>query len=520
VALNASAFAAMAVDFRLVAGWLRTRADTLAELGTRLEQGWSGPAARAARTRGSELCRWLLDASAVASRCDQLLTDLAQRLVRIEERPTLGAATTAATTAATAATAAAEEADHRVAGELREMVVLIANGDVAVSGLGNEPRTGTCIDTDVGTGIGTGGTGVGTGVGAWPGRTPGDVAAWWEALPDAQRWSRLTGAPVGVAALDGIPIADRDIANQLLLNSQRDRLLARRAAVASQPMGGEPARIDAQLRGIEAIERRLRDPVLPRAYLLELSTVEDGQAVIAVGDPDQATDVLTYIPGAGSKLSDVDKLIDRIDALGEAEVRVAPDHQVSVVAWLGYDAPDGVEAVSPAAAHNAEPALDRFADGLRATHDGGRSHNTVLGHSYGSLVAGVTARDRGLDTDDLVFVGSPGVGVNHADDLGLTPDNVWSSTAANDPIQRFAPGWGQFVRDLVTDELHPFSAWYGDNDPDLFLWHGLNPTAPAFGGHTFPSDPLGGHNGYWRDPSLTAIAHIAVDEPLPKTLAP
>ncbi|MEK8109345.1 alpha/beta hydrolase [Micromonospora sp. M12] len=43
----------------------------------------------------------------------------------------------------------------------------------------------------------------------------------------------------------------------------------------------------------------------------------------------------------------------------------------------------------------------------------------MLGHSYGSLVVGVAAREHGLAADALVFVGSPGVGVSHAAELGV-----------------------------------------------------------------------------------------------------
>jgi pimeloyl-ACP methyl ester carboxylesterase len=238
--------------------------------------------------------------------------------------------------------------------------------------------------------------------------------------------------------------------------------------------------------------------------------VDDGLAVIAVGNPDRATDVLTCVPGAGTDLSRMGTLMARADALNHDAVRFAPDHHVSVITWLGYDPPDGVAAASASSAHDAEPALDAFTDGLRVTHEGEPSHNTVLGHSYGSLVAGVTARDRGLDTDDVIFVGSPGVGVDRAADLGLPPDSVWSSTAANDPIERFAPGWGQLAMDAAANTVRPFSAGYGDDDPDVLLWHGLNPSTPYFGGHVFASDPDGGHGGYWQGSALDAITRITV----------
>src|SRR5205823_1739984 len=80
----------------------------------------------------------------------------------------------------------------------------------------------------------------------------------------------------------------------------------------------------------------------------------------------------------------------------------------------------------------AEAALHRFQAGLRATHTGPRSHNTVVGLSYGTTVVGLTGHAYGLDADDIVLLGSPGTGVAHAADLGLDPGHVWASTAAHD----------------------------------------------------------------------------------------
>jgi hypothetical protein len=530
---DAHAFTALAVEFRFVADRLLGRAETIAGLRVGLERDWSGAAAQAALGRRDRLHQRVVEAAALASRCDQVLAELGGRLSRAlallteaeelaeavglsidtDGRAGLGTAGAAPDPGqvqvavdvdrrVTAALRLAGEADEMTAGGLRELAVRLSHEPTGPFTLG--PST-----------LGPDADGL-----AWPGElawpdpsaSPAEVAAFWAGLSGPQRWWLVTHQSAMVGGRDGIAVADRDLANRLLLESERERLLALRAdGDVSGPLV-EIAWTDGQLRGIGAIEARLRDPALPRAYLLELSTLDDGRAVIAVGNPDQASDVLTYIPGAGSDLSGVDTLVRRADTLGEAAARVAPQRQVSVIAWLGYDPPDGVGAVMAQAGHDAEPALNVFADGLRATHDGERSHNTVLGHSYGSLVAGVTARDRGLDADDLVFVGSPGVGVDRAADLGLSPRDVWSSTAANDPVQRFAPGWGQFVLNAAANAaaLLPMH-FYGDATPDLLLWHGLNPSAPAFGGNVFASDPEGGHNGYWQGAALTNIARIALN---------
>ena len=53
----------------------------------------------------------------------------------------------------------------------------------------------------------------------------------------------------------------------------------------------------------------------------------------------------------------------------------------------------------------------------------------MLGHSYGSVVVGVTARDHGLAADSVVFVGLARASASTtAADLGV-PRRVWASTA-------------------------------------------------------------------------------------------
>jgi hypothetical protein len=63
---------------------------------------------------------------------------------------------------------------------------------------------------------------------------------------------------------------------------------------------------------------------------------------------------------------------------------------VSVTAWLGYDRPMSVlgQAPWPSYAEHGAGALDSFEDGMRASHVGGPSIDTVVGHSYGTTLVG------------------------------------------------------------------------------------------------------------------------------------
>jgi hypothetical protein len=122
----------------------------------------------------------------------------------------------------------------------------------------------------------------------------------------------------------------------------------------------------------------------------------------------------------------------------------------------------------------------------------------VVGHSYGSLVVGKAAADGGFDADEVVFVGSPGVGVDSAAQLNVPPGHVWSSTARTDLIQYAA--------------VSPVGLLGGFGRPDHYLWFGHNPSDPGFGARTFATQPDAGHLGYWDPgrPALDALADITL----------
>jgi pimeloyl-ACP methyl ester carboxylesterase len=199
-------------------------------------------------------------------------------------------------------------------------------------------------------------------------------------------------------------------------------------------------------------------------------------------------------------------------------------HTVGIL-WLGYDAPQSIlpEAMDVSYAQDARDDLSRFQDGLRVTHEGPASHNTIIGHSYGSTVVGVTAHDRGTHADDVVFVGSPGVGVDHASDLGLGSDHVWSTHLSNDPISGAHNVRTTVVQSaLDVPRFGPFApaaaAWDFAHGGDHLLY-GTNPDAPAFGGQHFTGQDgsfgLHAHSEYWdaNSTSLKNMGYVVAGQP-------
>lgn len=338
-----------------------------------------------------------------------------------------------------------------------------------------------------------------------PGAAPADVRRWWTGLTPAQRNLLLRTEPAAIGTLTGVPVADRDRANRARLEIERARLGAVLRAQRADPAGA--AATGAALRGLSAVDRRLAEG---GAFLLDVGA---GRVVLSVGDPERAAHVVTHVPGTGAGWSSAGEDLRRAEATRDAAV-AAGGGTVAAVLWTGYDAPPTlVDAAYGGAARDGAGALRAFQDGLRAGHEG-PVHLTVAGHSYGTTVAGYAARGGRLDTDDLVLVGSPGVGVRTADELGLPPGRVWATVAGNDPIDE-APGPG----------LLATSRWSADPG----LAHGADPTGDGFGARVFASAPgsslpgrddpatptdesalAAAHSQYWDPgtPSLAAVGRI------------
>ncbi|MCA1228051.1 alpha/beta hydrolase [Saccharopolyspora sp. 6M] len=336
---------------------------------------------------------------------------------------------------------------------------------------------------------------------------PHAVHGMWSALTSAQRADLLDRFPQLVGRTDGVPVAVRDSANRALLAGQRADLLGKmgelRALVETtrSAPGGRSAAQLARIRELretvhflDMIDDRLTGP--PEKYLLGVDTTAHGRGtlIIAGGNPDTARHVVTSVPGTYSDLDGAKDVLERDERLRLLAERHAGGEPVAAVTWVGYESPDDFpSAAQDGFAVEAKGELARFQEGLRATHGGEPSHNTVLGHSYGSTVVGYAARDHGMATDEIVFLGSPGVGVEHARELGVPPEHVWSGTSGDDVI------------DHATPSLEPRDFFDGEDDH----WFGMNPSDPHFGARSLETDPDGGHTDYWdRRTSLESMARV------------
>ncbi|MFI6783576.1 alpha/beta hydrolase [Micromonospora sp. NPDC050276] len=493
--------------------------------GERLRSGWSGAAATAADTRLAGLRAELASIAPALIEVDQVLAELAGRLTVAKARLTEAVAQAEAAGLLVdrsggvhprvrptdrAGAAAAGMAVAGVAAIVRDALDRAAAADrVAADRLDDLARA------------------AGTGWASPPppgrpasGSAPSLVHAWWSGLTPAQRRWLIGREPALVGRLDGVPVAARDQANRLRLGVWREELLAERRRLLARVPPGPLASIRlrglaGRLTGLDALVGRLTAGGAPRAYLLGLDPAGEGRAVVALGDPDHADRVLTYVPGMTAGLDDAPGELGRAARVLDRCAALAPGERSAAVLWLDYDAPDLLtEAASAGQARDAGPALHRFQEGLRVSHDGPPARQTVLGHSYGSLVVGVAAREHGLAADALVFVGSPGVGASHAGELGVPPGEVWASSAPDDVI-RAARSADELGRRALwgAAPLAAVLGWPAQTGHEL--WFGHDPSDPGFGGRVFDSG-RGGHTGYWDpgNPALDGMARVVLGRPL------
>ncbi|MGY3681680.1 alpha/beta hydrolase [Streptomyces sp. TE33382] len=343
--------------------------------------------------------------------------------------------------------------------------------------------------------------------------TPAERRAWWAGLTDEQREEYLAVYPDQIGNLDGIPALVRDAAN-------RDNL---RLLIGELDGRGDRTAVT-QLAALREIDRQLQ--AVPKAgdppmYLLGIGDEGNGRAIVSYGNPDTSRNVAAYVPGLNTSL---DEEFAKGDLKRSRDLAIAAqrhDPSTAAITWLGYDAPqspDGWGSLAVAGDGRAEAGGDSFHEfmgGLAATNQNEDPHMTAIGHSYGSRTVGAaTQQGDGIPgVSDIVLVGSPGVGVDRAEDMGVAKDHVFVGAAKNDIVTKL-PSKGQAL--IGSAELlfgGPAAAYVAGEiaDPgDDDVWFGKDPASEAFGARRFPVNdgpPPVGPGG------LSADAHAQYFDP-------
>ncbi|MCW2587933.1 MAG: alpha/beta hydrolase [Mycobacterium sp.] len=360
-----------------------------------------------------------------------------------------------------------------------------------------------------------------------PGSSAKDVNEWWNSLSRREKHALIGGHPAELGNMNGIPADVRDKVNRAVMKDDVTRVAdaARNHGVPAQDVVDHPERYsltcEHTVRFFNAIRTRNglnhtsagTRPVMLWAYY-PLAFNGQGKAAIAIGNPDTATDTAVVVPGTGSSVAQGWMASDNATHLYDQMVLANPGEQTSVLAWMGYDAPDSpieLRVAAPALARAGGDLLAADVNGLAATHRAEvGSHVTVIGHSYGSTTVADAFAASGMHANDAVLIGSPGTDLaNRAADFHLPAGGqVYVGAASSDPVSWF--GQAGPIPDLVNGRLHfPLGLEAG---------LGRDPAGDGFGSLRFDAEAVGrdgpsfdDHSKYYAlgSESLRSITDIA-----------
>ena len=206
---------------------------------------------------------------------------------------------------------------------------------------------------------------------------------------------------------------------------------------------------------------------------MDFSAAGDGRIIEGFGDIRTASNIAIMVEGQGQSLHNQSARPKAKDIRDEAN-KIGPG-STATIAWLGYDSSDHiVDSLFGDKAAAGGDSLKSFVDGLRDASPSARM--VAVGQSYGTVAVGF-ALAGGMDVDDAVVTGSPGLGNNSVGKIG----RIYYATA---------PG------DSVSDCFGP-----------LCKLHGPDP-ATADQARQLDVGNATTHNHYYSGTSLTSIASV------------
>lgn len=377
---------------------------------------------------------------------------------------------------------------------------------------------------------------------------PTQVAQWWTSLTPGQREQLIDKDYAELGMLRGLPAQDMDTINRNRLDHDESALESRLADLDAAiddfpkeaPINEDPKvphvnpdlqkllderdRVRTALTNVKEMQNQMNklDDAYkkgdgPKPYLLTYLYQNEGRFAVALGNPDTADNTAVLVPGAGH---DVEKekgeevlfptvqegirVYNHMNDIAGDKGSWEPEprgYSNSVIVWLGTDMPDapvspdvsnsGLNPTFGDTEHGAKWLSEDVA-GYQAAVTNPDNHMTLIAHSYGSYMAGEAIDKLGLQVDDLVVFGSPGIDADNAADMGMQ-GHVWAGVAEGDT--------------LVTQG--PLTAQEG--------WLGTNPASISFGAKVFGTDGSNtlagseGHGEYLKpnSESLDNIAKIA-----------
>lgn len=313
---------------------------------------------------------------------------------------------------------------------------------------------------------------------------PDEVAEWWASLSEADRTRLLEERAEDLGTLDGLPPEIRYDANRRCIEAEIDRSRAEVEDLENEidDRGGWDRFEDwlgdinpgsesdtERLAWLQDRLATLEGLVTDGRQIWLFDPVGDGRVAEVLGDLSGADTVAVVVPGITNDIANFAGVRDSAANLQRHADQIDPGSAHATIAWLGYNTPDDL----PGAASSGPAdtgAEDLVGDAIEVTRVNAGARRTIVGHSYGSVVAGHAMTD-GIDVDAVAVVGSPGMGPDDRDDLGA-PD-----------VDLFA---GRHQRDIV-----PYAPA-----------HGEDPSADGYGATVFDTEATG-HSDYFDQGSVS-----------------
>ncbi len=347
-----------------------------------------------------------------------------------------------------------------------------------------------------------------------------------DSLLTAARGPRIEQSGFGspISRHDRTWILDQIIATTTSIRRHVDALLQAIARLEAVPWSERTQWEEMALAHLAAELALHRRFLTPGRQMLAWDPVGDGRAIEVFGDLTTARHIAVVVPGIMNTIENFDDQLSS-SAKNLWLEAAAHDGRTAVIAWLGYDTPELLNALSKGRAAEYESELRSFVDSLPAD-----AHVTVIAHSYGTVLLGEAASE-GLAADDVVLVGSPGTRLDHVNEVELEPGaQVFAGVSDSDHIGRtgygsvicpekaLGIGWLTGLRWVVSPITGPLS-WVVDScetDPDgdvKGLSHGVNPAHQDFGAIEISTEGVDGHSSYFdrSSTSLDAIAQIVTE---------
>jgi len=358
------------------------------------------------------------------------------------------------------------------------------------------------------------------------------VKSWWDSLSEDQKRLLIDQHPQELGNLNGIPAEVRGQVNLGVIDDDLHRVenVAGQFGLSPQPLrdnalhdanndiitnpekygltSADITRYQNAVKTNEGLDHDRGDPKNPRPVMVwaydPLAFNGKGRAAIAIGNPDKSRNTAVIVPGTNSSVKGGwlfdghNNAINLYDQSSKAD----PNQSTSVIAWMGYDAPEFdfqhpdtaiadptklQQVGSPWRAREGGTLLAADVNGLAVTHDGAiPTHLTVIGHSYGSTTEADAFANSGMRANDAVLIGCPGTDVARtAADFHLNGGKVYVGAASTDAISWIGESGGgvpNAVNDVLGDPLGPLAGL------------GTDPAHSGFGSVRFRAEVAGTPN--------------------------